>query len=283
MAYKTIVAHLSAEHRARHLLGAAIALAKAQGAHLIGLAVLPPIIVVPGAEGMPGDVVEEHRTLYTSEIERMRAIFSEMTAGSGLSSELQVLDGQVQNPFGDVASILVQRVRAADLTIASQANPDWHLSAYLDVIEPLVLESGRPVLVMPKASRHDNVGRHILVAYNGRREATRALWDALPLLAGAERVTLAWVDPETDAQAAKGAAAAEMAGALARHGVRCEEASPTGAAAGAGAALLTAAESHGCDMLVMGCYGHSRLREFIFGGATRHVLQHMTIPVLMSH
>jgi nucleotide-binding universal stress UspA family protein len=283
MAYKTILVHMSAEHRARGLAATAAALAKAQGAHLIGLAVLPPVIVVPGVDSMPGDVVEEHRTAYQGEIERMKEIFTQVTAPAGITAEWQALDGQEENPFGDVASILVNRARAADLAIAAQSNPDWSLSPYLDVAEPLILETGRPVLLLPKSTTTALSVRRALVAWNGGREATRAVFDALPLLQAAEQVTIAWVDPEASGAAAPGVAGEDIAAVLGRHGVKCNAQPITSGPAGAGATLLNTAERAGCDLLVMGCYGHSRLREFIFGGVTRHVMEHMKIPVLMSH
>jgi nucleotide-binding universal stress UspA family protein len=145
------------------------------------------------------------------------------------------------------------------------------------------VESGRPVLIIPRAGSGHELGQNVLVAWNGRREASRAVFDALPILQQAKAVRIVAVNPQSDEEAAQDVAALDIRGSLERHGVRCEPVQTVGPRGGVGQTMLTCAKDYGCDLLVMGCYGHSRLREFVLGGATRHVLSHMTIPVLMSH
>jgi nucleotide-binding universal stress UspA family protein len=123
----------------------------------------------------------------------------------------------------------------------------------------------------------------VLVAWNGRREAARAVFDALPILRGASDVKVIWVNPQSERERAQGIPAADICTALARHGVKCEATEQVAPRGGVGETLLARAREMGADLLVMGCYGHARLREFVFGGASRHVLRHMPIPVLMSH
>ena len=281
MSYKTLLVYLNDEHRLPGLLTVAQSIAKANEAHLIGLAVLPPIIIVPGGEGDPGIVIDEHRVSYREQIGRMREAFTSATRESGLSAEWRELDCQEVNPFGNAAGLVVSQARSADLVIASQSSPDWLLSGLLDVDEALVMESGRPVLLVPRTARPTTVATRITVAWDGRREAARALFDAVPLLKAARSVNLVWVNPPEQVETSVGSN--DITHALARHGVTCGEIRRIETAANAGAALLEAAENDGSDLLVMGCYGHSRFREFVFGGASRHVLQHMHVPVLMSH
>ena len=109
------------------------------------------------------------------------------------------------------------------------------------------------------------------------------MFDALPLLKKADDVKVIWIDPQGDSDTVGDLPAADLCAALARHGVKCEETASVSPKLSVGETLLFEATKFGWDMLVMGCYGHSRLREFILGGASRHVLQNMTLPVLMSH
>jgi len=122
------------------------------------------------------------------------------------------------------------------------------------------------------------------VAWNGTRESARAAFDALPLLAKAKSVKLLWINPSTENGGnGNGMPGSELATALSRHGVKVEAGHSAVRDVGVGDELLSRAADQGTDLLVMGAYGHSRVREYVFGGATRHILQHMTVPVLFSH
>jgi nucleotide-binding universal stress UspA family protein len=125
------------------------------------------------------------------------------------------------------------------------------------------------------------VGERVLVAWNGTRESTRAVHDALPMLVRAHSVAVMEVNPKPDETPR--IAGADMATHLARHGVRAEVSSIVADEIDVGDAILSRGADLGADLVVMGAYGHSRLREFAFGGVTRHVFKHMTVPVLMSH
>ena len=109
------------------------------------------------------------------------------------------------------------------------------------------------------------------------------MFDALPLLKKASEVIVVWINPQEDGEAAGDLPGVDICTALARHGVQCEATQNIRPSANVGATLLSTVKNNAADMLVMGCYGHSRLREFVFGGATRHVLESMTVPVLMAH
>ena len=282
MTYRTILIHFTDERRVASMLDTALPLARANKAHVVGLCVLPPIIVVPAMDGVPADAIEEHRDKYREQMARMRDQFATATKAGGVEASWQELDVQTENPFGNVAGVVVQRARSADLVIAGQADPKWPLTGLLDVAEPTIIESGRPVLLVPSAGAAKPMGKHILLAWYGSREAARAAFDALPLLAAAERVTVAEIDGHGEQKPRQTAATTEICATLSRHGVRCE-ALVHRAMTGTGSTLLALARDKGADTLVMGCYGHSRLREFVMGGATRYVLQHTTIPVLMAH
>jgi nucleotide-binding universal stress UspA family protein len=176
---------------------------------------------------------------------------------------------------GDPGDLIAEAARGADLTLAAQAG-----GAGLDALGPhpidhVILSAGGPVLMLPRTGWGEPVGRRAVVAWNGSREAARALKDALPFLVTAETVTL--VGAGEDA-----AASLDVAAALLKRHAAPVRTKPVEAGHRAGAALLEAAAAEGADLLVMGAYGHSRLREIVLGGATREVSRDARIPVLFS-
>jgi len=281
MAYKTVLVHCNDKRRIARVGEAAATIAKRFQAHLIGVSVTPPVAVIPS--GMPGTpdaiVLDEHCMAYRNNNPALRAAFEAAAGGSGAGIEWREADAGNAN-FGDV---VLQQARAADLIVAAQTEVGWQGSAYLDVADRLAVESGRPVLIVPNEGLHEAYGRNVLVAWNARREAARAVFDALPLLERARQVKVVWVNPQEEGGPSTDVPAADICAALARHGVRCEATEAVRPHAEVGETLLMRAAEYGADLLVMGCYGHSRLREFVLGGASRHVLQHMRMPVLMSH
>jgi nucleotide-binding universal stress UspA family protein len=144
----------------------------------------------------------------------------------------------------------------------------------------LAVESGRPVLVIPYAGRYAEIGRNAVVAWKATREAARAAFDALPLLKSAQNVQILEVNEDHVGETVPDTA---IAAALGRHGIK-----PTHRVSGAadiatGDEILSRIADASADLLVMGAYGHSRMREFVLGGVTRHISRHMTAPTLWSH
>jgi nucleotide-binding universal stress UspA family protein len=280
MTYKTLLVHFNDKRRAKLLLAPALELGEAFQAHVIGLSVVPPVVVIAtGAPEAAPVVIEEHVKLYREENLVLKAQFDEAMRGRAFPYEWR--DDEA-GPFA-VADRVLESARTADLVIAAQTDPQWPASDLLDVADRLAVESGRPVLIIPNAWAPKRVGRRVLVAWNNRREAARAAFDALPILVGAKEVKVVWVNPQSEQEAAQDVPAADICTALARHSVKCQAREERGPRRSVGETLLEAAQEMGADLLVMGCYGRARLREFIFGGASRHVLANMTLPVLMSH
>jgi nucleotide-binding universal stress UspA family protein len=139
------------------------------------------------------------------------------------------------------------------------------------------------VLVMPHSGQLPSVGRNVLVAWNASNEATRAITDALPLLKRAKTVTVLVVNPSHGFAEHGQVPGADIALYLARHGVNAEVSCDENVEADIGEWLLSRAADLGSDLIVMGAYGHRRLREWALGGATRTLAGEMTVPVLMSH
>jgi nucleotide-binding universal stress UspA family protein len=277
MTYKTILLHVNDERRVAGLVAAATVLATHYEAHLIGLYVMPPVPTY-GVTSVGAGMIKASLGTFREEAKRVRAAFEQATEGLAFVSEWRSVDARDPG----VAETIMDHGRVTDLIIASQRDRDWDFSMLLDEPERLAIESGRPALIVPHKGKFSNFGRRITVAWNGTREAARATFDALPLLKEAKNVRILWINPQDDPDAGD-IPTAEIAASLARHGVKCEGRMLLADDAKVGDVLRSDMEEDGSDLLVMGAYGHSRLREFMFGGATREVLRHMTVPVLMSH
>jgi nucleotide-binding universal stress UspA family protein len=280
MTYKTILVYLNDPKRAQRLLDVAVPLAKAHGAHLVGLAVMPPYVVIPAYEAAGvSSTVDEHRVAYLGDIGKLKAMFSEAARKEGVATEWREADAG----FGTAAIQILEHARSADIVIIAQHDPDWSYSTFLEAADRIVIECGRPVLVVPNSGPLVMPPKRVVIAWNGRREAARAAFDALPLLSPASDVSVIWVDTAADRVASGDVAGADLSTTLARHGFKCEAATVHAPNGDAAAAILREAGARGADLLVMGAYGHSRVREFILGGASRDILSRADRLVLMSH
>jgi nucleotide-binding universal stress UspA family protein len=278
--YKTILAHCNDSRRVVRLANVAGEIASRFGAHLIGLSVAPPVRLIPA--GMPGtpDVIVDDAQLvaYHASNPELKRAFLETARAKGITAEWRERDADSSR----VSAIVLACARRADLVLLVQKDPTWPLSSHLDVDDSVILGSGRPVMLVPNDGLASASARRILVAWNGTREASRAVFDAVPLLQQAEAVKIISVstdefepDPEDREY--------DICSTLVRHNIKCTATEHIASHADVGQSLAQQAVDHRADLIVMGCYGHSRLREFVFGGASRHLLRHMTIPVLMSH
>jgi nucleotide-binding universal stress UspA family protein len=173
--------------------------------------------------------------------------------------------------------------RNADLVILGQRDPasaDVRVPA--DMVERVILESGRPILVVPYAGRFTNLGKRTLIAWNGGREAARALNDALPILRSAEYVTLLAINPEPEQRPDENRFACVIRH-LRAHGIVAHLETQRVEDIDSMDMLLSRLADEGIDLLVMGAYGRYAAPLLHRGGSTRHILRHMTVPVLMSH
>ena len=180
-----------------------------------------------------------------------------------------------------VAEVVALHARYADLVVLGQPDSENGGEVDAQVPEDVVLSAGRPALVVPYIGAGEEIGKRVLIAWDGGREAARAVNDALPLLENAEFVAVLVVNPSQGAHGEE--PGADIALHLARHGIAVEAQHIEVRDLSTGNALLSRLADEAIDLLVMGAYGHSRLREMVLGGMTREVFQQMTVPVLMSH
>jgi len=278
MTFKDIVVHVDDSRNTSTRLDIATELAQRFDAHLTGIYVKTPIYLPAYVAAQVGpDVLDLQAKSSSEAAEKVGDQFGETMRKSGLISEYRVGEG----PIDEVVAL---HSRYADLAVIGQTDPDGDAPADdLDMAGHVVLYSGRPVLVVPYAGSFSNIGKRILVAWNGSREAARAVNDAMPFLEGAKQVTVLSVNPSDTRDPLGDLPGADISLHFARHGVNVEASQIVADDIQVGDMLLSRVSDGGYDMIIMGGYGRSRLRELVMGGASRHLLHHMTVPVFIAH
>lgn len=278
MPYKTLLVHVDNGARAPVRIGVACRLARRFEAHLIGLHALT-VVKLPGyarvaVEG--GAQLSEYQAKLAAESARAaRQVFERGVSAAGLATS------EWRESRDDAADVVPLHARYADLVVVGQPYDPDAGGVEPDFPERLLLSAGRPIVFVPYAGDFTDVGKRALVAWNASREAARAVTDAIPLLREAQSVQVIAFNP--DAAVHGEVPGADIGLYLARHGIKVNVSQQTAADVDVGNQLLSRAADLEADLIVMGGYGHSRLKELILGGVTRTLLQSMTVPVLMSH
>ena len=275
---KDIVLHLSADAKHDAAVKYAVSVAEAFGANLAAVtfayeAVLPATLM---GGGLPVDFINEQRALAEEAANAAMTRLKEMARRTGVAVEARL----ETTSLAGAANIFGYLARRFDLSIVGQANPDVVGPQEL-IIEAALFHSGRPAVVVPYIQKTGLTLNRVLVCWDGGRQAARAIADSLPFLHRAKAVEVVVV--ATKPLKSDDSSGADIARHLAHHDLNvCLKRLVTGGTDVANTILSYAADVS-ADFVVMGGYGHSRLREFILGGATRGVLSSMTIPTLMSH
>jgi nucleotide-binding universal stress UspA family protein len=273
MALKDILVYVEDNAQEAGTVAAACQLARQHEAHLTGLAVnQPPEIPGFAAIEIPPSAIEIIRAQRKESLDRAQKTFEQAVNAAGLSDR-----SGWSISSGRPTETLLLRSRYADLTVVSQNTPEDEGGDGL--IHDFIMASGRPALVIPYIGAPKEFGRKVLIAWNASREAARAVSDAMPLLEAAESIEIFAVEPNGIGDIP----GADIGSHLARHGLNISASRTAGLDIDVGDVLLNQAADSGADLIVMGAYGHSRMRELVLGGATRHILEHMTVPVLLSH
>jgi len=277
MHYQDILVHIDDAEATAGRLALALELAERFSAHLTGVYVdpglaLPTLIDVPVSPSLIDQLEEEHQ----SRCEKAEKSFKDAVGRSEVRSEWRLA-------HGEIADTLTRHARYADLVVIGQEGADDQKMVIGGLPDNLVLTCGRPALVVPYIGVRTSPGKHVVVAWNGSREAARAVNDALPFLVGADKVEVMCANPAGGDEGDADLPGADLCLHLARHGVKAEAQTVVGTDVDIGDLLLSRAADHGADLIVMGAYGHARWREVVLGGVTRQLLEEMTVPVLMSH
>lgn len=280
MSLKDLLVQIDASEASNARLDAAVALARAFDAHLAALClVVEPYVPAVVGVNLPPDVLVQQRERAEAEADELLARAVARAEALGVTLERRRETVMVDR-LGDG---LARQARHADMTIVGQPDPD---KAGVDdtlMVEAAFMGSGRPALVIPYIGPRAMPPERVIVGWDGSREAARALNDAIPLLTRAREVAVVIIDPQALGDRVGEVPGADIAAHLARHGIAVTVKTVPSGGLDPGDVLLSTAADDGADLLVMGAYGHSRLRELILGGTTAHILKHMTVPVLFSH
>jgi nucleotide-binding universal stress UspA family protein len=274
---KDIIVNLSVTKEGSVVGKYAVSVAATLQAHLTGVAfIYDPVVPISGAGYIPAEVIETQREDNETAAEAAIKSFSTAADQAGISAEpLQTSASLVA--AGDHFARMARRF---DLAIVGQAQPE--VSSMEQIIgETTLFESGRPMIMVPYIQKAPFKIDNVMICWDGSRTAARAVADAIPIIRNGGRVEIVIVASERGKQ--DEIEGADIGQHLARHGLKVDVHRISGGNIDVGDALLSHAADSAADFMVMGGYGHSRLREFVLGGVTRSIFESMTLPVLISH
>lgn len=259
--------------------GYAVSIAEAFEAHLCAVAfayepVVPPSIM----GGIPIDVIEAQRAASEQAADAAIAGFEALARRAGIACEHRKLTASV----GGAGELFGRLARRFDLAVVGQAEPQQGAAEDL-VIQGVLFGSGRPVVIVPYIHQGGLKLERVLVCWDGGRAAGRAIADAMPLLACSAAIEVVCVASGRQPRQSDEIPGVDIGEHLARHGLKIDVKRIISSDVDVPNTILSHAADSGADFIVMGGYGHSRLREFVLGGATQGILASMTVPVLMSH
>lgn len=279
MALKDILVFLDQSKTNGQRLETAVDIAERFQGRLTGLAIAQTAHI---PEFMPAEFIAHQEQAAEKRNAAIRQTFEKRLGNTGVDWGWRAVT--MTSPAEAPLDVLSLHSHYADLTIVGQPDPDETDGTMPeDLPGKLALVSGRPVLGIPYAWRPQPVGRNILVAWNATRESSRAVHDAMPVLEQADEVRVLAMTRSGGLEGHGEQPGADIAEHLARHGVKATAEHRVVKDIDVPDALLSAAADYGADLLVMGAYGRSRLREITLGGTSHGVLRSMTLPVLMSH
>ncbi|MFZ0486777.1 MAG: universal stress protein [Arenicellales bacterium] len=274
MSYKDLLVVMDASNSSLHAARCTANLAVEHEAHVTALYLEHNPLLGFADTQLPPDLLRTHQENLAHLEEAARTDFEESCRAAGVGAEWRSL------PAAQLSTVMLS-ARYTDLVAMSAVVSSAGALVAHRYADSVVMAAGRPVLLFPESCRWDKGFRQVMVAWEGSREATRAVHDAMPLLEKARKVVIMEVADKDDLDGRD--PAPDIARHLARHGVLTESAHAVNSGAGVAEQLLSASVDCGADLLVAGAYGHSRLREYAIGGVTRHLLTHLTIPMLLSH
>jgi nucleotide-binding universal stress UspA family protein len=280
-AYKTILIVFRSPDDAQCLCSLASDIATRWQSHIVGLYARPALSVHIGLRGKElQEWLADKRKLIDQYNTAIKKSFDNAAGSTDLNWEWRELADHME-PSGDAA---LEMALCSDLTIIDRLERGSSLVDPDVTLEQLVFGSGRPVLIVPPGCKHQQLGRRMIVAWNGTRESSRAAFDALPLITSDATQAARLVCPPAPERGPRQLPlGAEFAESLARHEIELEVKALPGRHSNAGPEILAECEEFGADLVVMGAYGHSRLREYVFGGTTETILNDCTLPMLISH
>jgi len=255
----------------------ALEFARQYDAHVTGLAIaFEPVVPAFAAAPMPVDYLQAAHEQSISAANHAKEEFNELGRLAGVKSESRTAEVLTGGPLESV----LDHCRVTDLVVIGQANKDAPEPMRELLIETILFESGSPVLLVPYIGTKSFSPENVLIGWDGSSTAARAVHAALPVLERAKKITVLAIQKQGRSDLTPGA---DIATYLARHKMDVTIDVITSPQTGVADTVLNYVSDNGNDLIVMGGYGHSRMREFLFGGATREILSSMTVPVFMTH
>jgi len=280
MAYRNLLVQIDETKACAKRIEAAVALAAAHDAHLTGVYIIAEASPASFSQGyLPVDLLTALQQEMRARADAALARFATVAERNQITFETRA-DRVL---YTEVADALATNARYADLVILGQIDPDDPATGQRYLPEQVILSCGRPALVVPYIGAGASPSERVLVAWDASREAARAVNDALPLLERAKTVSVVTVNPGQAPFGHGEEPGADIGLHLARHDIRIEVERVVSRDIDVANTILSQVANEGADLLVMGAYGHSRVREYVLGGVTRTILAEMTVPVLMSH
>lgn len=281
MALKDLLVHLDSAPACGDRVKAALALAKRQGASVTGVAIAleSTISRYVGIE-FPASLSQQQQEIVKKAADQSIAAFETAAKAAGVPCTSKVIYcGATKAP-----AQLAWHARHADITFLGQPKVDDAGAPFQEsLLDGVLFGSGRPVYVVPYIGRFEMEVRRAVIAWDGGKKAVRAVNDAIPLLQGrGGEVIVLVINPEARRGAHGDKPGHDIAAHLERHGVKARVETQTMTEISPDAVMLNFVSDAGADLLIMGAYGHARLREKAFGGVTNSILQQMTVPVMMA-
>jgi len=280
VSYKNILVHLDDSDACVERVAAALALAKRQGAQVTGIALaLESTISTYVGIDIPSSMTAAQQALVQNAARSAVGKFEGAAERAGVDYVSRI----ISCPATKAPAKLAFFSKHADLTFVGQPNPEDQGKAFQEaLIDGVLHNSGRPVYVVPYIGRPDMKIRKAVIAWDGGKKAVRAVNDAIPLLQGRSEVIVLVINPRERGKEFGGKQGENIAAHLRRHGVNVTVDYQVVPDLSVDTVILNYLSDVAADLLVMGAYGHSRLRERTFGGVTDSILNHMTVPVLMA-
>jgi nucleotide-binding universal stress UspA family protein len=280
MTITSILVHLDDRPAASARLAAGLDLARAFAAELTALClVADPFARAMAGKHLPPDLARDHLAQLEQEADALLASARAQAEARGQTIGLARAVGTLDQ----LPVLLARRARHADLTLVGQADPSTGSADDVLLAEAAFMDTGRPALVVPLAAAGQLPPRRALIAWDGSREAARAVGDAAPLLQRTDEAVVLIIDADRAASRFSDRPGAGLAGYLSRHGVKPRLKLLASHGRSVPETILDQAREEAVDLLVMGGYGHSRFREMMLGGVTRSMLERTTVPILFSH
>ena len=281
MAIRDILVYLDANDPENKCLDAAVGLAKRKQAHLIGVAfALESSLLQFYGEKFAPELHAKQESIARAATDAAVNRFNQITRQAEVSAEVKVVEATIMN----IAEKLAFLARHVDIVFLEQPNPDRPNRQLLaSLLDGVLFNTGRPAYIAPYVGLREVSVRKAVIAWDGGYKAARAVNDAIPLLQDRGETTVLVIDGDKHKGAHGPKPGADIKAHLERHGINAEiEKYPSGDF-GIATTILNYVSDGGADLLILGAYGHSRIRERAFGGVTRTILQQMTVPVLMAN